>query len=233
MTLDEMRTLVYLGLGETSGASSPQVASEEAVRLVLSEAAMRVGMDIFRIGVTLRPKYADLTVTSGEQEYPLSTAVEADGESTFVTDDDFLGLLLVEYMATPGTPSTYRNCSFTEGADFRLKNRQTGAKLYLLGQRLGFVTVPANSADQYRLHYAPRAPALTEDQHGADVLKTTVPEEYHGVVVAAAVVDLYAAENTPNAERARVKYIELRESMLATLSTRFRQGPRLRRMRRP
>ncbi len=229
MTLDEMRTLVYLGLGDTSyavGQPSPAMATEASVDLVLSEAAVRVAMDIFRVGVTLRPKYEDLTVTSGEQEYPLSSGVELGTESTFITADDFLGLLLVERMVTPGTPSTYYNCSWTEGADFKLKNRQA-ATLYLRGQRLGFVVVPANSADQYRIHYAPRPATLA-----ADSLKTTVPEEYHGVVVQAAIVDLYAAENTPNAERARLKYVELRASMLATVSTRFRQLPPLRRARR-
>jgi hypothetical protein len=228
-----MRALVYLGLGDTSysvGQPSPEMATEESVDLVLSEAAVRVAMDIFRVGVTLRPKYADLTVTSGQQEYPLSSGVELDGESTAITDDDFVGLLLVEKMPTPGTPSTYYNCSWTEGADFRLKNRQGNATLYLRGQRLGFVTVPTNSADQYRIHYAPRPAALYDG--GVDRLKTTIPEEYHGVVVQAAIVDLYAAENTPNAERARVKYVEVRESMLATLSTRFRQNPPLRRTRR-
>jgi hypothetical protein len=240
MTLTEMRTLVYLGLGDTSyavGQPSPEMATEESVRLVLSEAAVRVAMDIFRVGVTLRPKFADLTVTSGQQEYPLSSGVELGTESTFVTDDDFVGLLLVEKLVTPGTPSTYYNCSWTEGADFRLKDRHripgfTGLSpiLYLRGQRLGFVAVPANSADQYRIHYAPRPAPLTEGD--PDSLKTTVPEEYHGVAVQAAIVDLYAAENTPNAERARLKYVELRESMMATLSTRFRQNPPLRRARR-
>ena len=231
MTLIEMRTLVYLGLGDTSyavGQPSPEMPTEESVRLVLSEAAVRVAMDIFRVGVTLRPKYDDLTVTSGEQEYPLSSGVTLGTESTVITDDDFLGLLLVERMVTPDTPSTYRNCSWTEGADFRLKNRRGDATLYLRGQRLGFVAVPTNSTDQYRIHYAPRPATLADDS-----LKTTVPEEYHGVVVQAAIVDLYAAESSPNAERARLKYIEVRESMLATLSTRFRQLPPLRRARRP
>lgn len=227
MTLEEMRKLVYLGLGDTSyvaGQPSPAMAPEASVDLILSEAAVRVAMDIFRVGVTLRPKYADLTVTSGQQEYPLSSGVKLGTETVVV--DDFLGLLLVERMVTPGTPSTYRNCSWTEGADFKLKNKQA-AELYLRGQRLGFVAVPTNSTDQYRIHYAPRPATLA-----ADSLKTTVPEEYHGVVVQAAIVDLYAAESSPNAERARLKYIEVRESMLATLSTRFRQLPPLRRTRR-
>jgi hypothetical protein len=238
MTLDEMRTLVYLGLGDTSyavGQPSPAMATADSVDLILSEAAVRVAMDIFRVGVTLRPKYDDFTVTSGQQEYPLSSGVVLPGESNVVTEDDFLGLLLVEKLVTPGNPSTYYKCKFTEGADFRLKNRHripgfTGFSpiLYLRGQRLGFVAVPTNSADQYRIHYAPRPATLADDS-----LKTTVPEEYHGVVVQAAIVDLYAAENTPNAERARLKYVELRESMMATLSTRFRQEPPLRRARRP
>jgi len=250
MTLDEMRTAVYRRLGDTAyltGGTSPTVASLDEVRLELSMAAKQVAMDIFRQGVTLIVRSVDFTVVSGTQEYPLSTgalvgaevAALVTGASTTpgqlgMTDDDFMAVLLLEDRVTAGTPSSYVNCEFVDGGDFRRKNfnrgaTTTGEKVYLRGQRLGFVTVPA-AADTYTLHYAPRPADLAEGDTGE--LKKTIPEEYHPNVVQCAVVELYAAEDSPAAERARVKWNEMRESLLATVSSRYRQGPHYRRQRR-
>jgi len=252
MTLDEMRTAVYRRLGDKgfqAGGTVPTSASLEEVRLELSIAAKAVAMDVFQQGVTLIVRSVDFTVVSGTQEYPLSTgalvgaeaAALVTGASTTagqmgITDDDFMAVLLLEERTTPGNPSTYCNCAFVDGGDFRRKNPNrgtlaTGEKVYLRGQRLGFVAVPS-AADAYTLHYAPRPAALTEDDHAVDKLKATIPEEYHPNVVQSAVVELYAAEDSPAADRARVKAYEMRAALLATVSTRYRQGPHYRGKRR-
>jgi len=197
-------------------------------------------LDILGPGVVRRTKSTDLIVKSGQQEYALSTAVEEAGDTRkpsngdYMYDDDFLGLILVEYLATPADPSTFTNCEFIEGGDLRRKNAaraitSSTASMYLNGQRLGFVNVPDNDTDRYRIHYAPRPAELTEVEADSDTLKTTIPEEYHQCVVQTAVVEIYAAEDSPSAERARVKWNELRESLMATVGNRFRQQSQMRR----
>ncbi len=240
MTLNEMRDAVYRRLGDASyltGGASPSVASPEEVRRELNMAALSVGMDIFRQGVTLLTKYVDVTVTSGTQEYPLSAGATLSGETNLITDDDFLGLILVEDQVTLATPSTWINAHFVDGGDIRRKNAARsvsapGEKLYLNGQRLGFVTVPT-AADTYRITYAPKPAELTDlGDADSEKLILTIPTEYHQFVVQTAVVEIYAAEDSPSAERARTKWQQLRESLLATVGSRFRQQPIVRRGRR-
>lgn len=212
MTLEEMRSAVWRRFGESGDGNSPAAPDSTDVDAEINLAVLDVYMKLLRQSVCFAPSNTSISVVADTREYSLSDVT------------DFMALLLCERVDGDYEDNPV-SADFPANADFRAKNRERWRNrtldLYLVGnQTLGFLVMPTETMT-LKLYYAPRPSTLTAGSSPNPL----IPIEYHEVIVQTAVVELYAAESSPEAERARAKLGIITEQMLATVAGRQKAVP--------